>query len=165
MVTMATMEVAGYMRKLEVVHKEVGGCLISYILQLACVRKLEVIWPDARALPRQPLWMMNGESVNPSYRYRAARAAKNLLPSSPQCQFEKSQIQRLRQHVVSAILGARSLTLLHCHWMELVVGGSSMLSHLLSDWTWILYHQQFISCKSRESFFFFSVLFKIRLES
>ena len=27
---------------LEVVHKEVGGCLISYNLQLACVRKLEV---------------------------------------------------------------------------------------------------------------------------
>ena len=36
-------EVGSYMRKLEVVHKEVGGCLISYNLQLACVRKLEVI--------------------------------------------------------------------------------------------------------------------------
>ena len=39
-----------YTRKLEVVHKEigvvhkeVGGCLISYNLQLACVAKLEVI--------------------------------------------------------------------------------------------------------------------------
>ena len=32
-----------FVRKLEVVHKEVGGCLISYDLQLACVRKLEVI--------------------------------------------------------------------------------------------------------------------------
>ena len=30
-------------RKLEVAHKEVGGCLISYNLQLARVRKLEVI--------------------------------------------------------------------------------------------------------------------------
>ena len=27
-------EVGGYMRKLEVVHKDVGGCLISYDLQL-----------------------------------------------------------------------------------------------------------------------------------
>ena len=49
--TMATMreleavhkKFSGYMRKLKVVHKEVGGCLISYNLQLACVRKLEVI--------------------------------------------------------------------------------------------------------------------------
>ena len=32
-----------YTRKLEVVHKEVGGCLISYNLQIACVGKLEVI--------------------------------------------------------------------------------------------------------------------------
>ena len=30
-------------RLLEVVHKQVGGCLISYNLQLACVRKLEFI--------------------------------------------------------------------------------------------------------------------------
>ena len=29
-------------------HKKVGGCLISYNLQFACVRKLEVIWPDVR---------------------------------------------------------------------------------------------------------------------
>ena len=35
--TMATM------RKLEVVHKEVGGCPISYNLQLAYIRKLDVI--------------------------------------------------------------------------------------------------------------------------
>ena len=27
-----------FVRKLEVVHKKVGGCLISYNLQLACVR-------------------------------------------------------------------------------------------------------------------------------
>ena len=41
-----------YTRKLEAAHKEVGGCLISYNLQLACVRKLRCyltrIWsPDA----------------------------------------------------------------------------------------------------------------------
>ena len=38
-------EFGGHMKKLEVVHvhKEVGGCLISYNLQLACIRKLKVI--------------------------------------------------------------------------------------------------------------------------
>ena len=36
-------ELGGYMRKLEVVHKEVGGCLISCNLQLACEEMLEVI--------------------------------------------------------------------------------------------------------------------------
>ena len=30
-----------FVRKLEVVHKEVGGCLISYNLQLACVKAKE----------------------------------------------------------------------------------------------------------------------------
>ena len=30
------------MRKLEIVHKEVGGCLIACTLQIACVRRLEV---------------------------------------------------------------------------------------------------------------------------
>ena len=30
------------MRKLEIVQREVGGCLISYNFQLACVRKLGV---------------------------------------------------------------------------------------------------------------------------
>ena len=50
-------EVGGWKRKLEVVHKEVGGCLISYNLQLACIRKLEVIWPDACSLPRRWLWI------------------------------------------------------------------------------------------------------------
>ena len=49
------------MKKLEAVRKEVGGCLISYNLQHACVRKLEVIWPDACALLRRSLWMMNAE--------------------------------------------------------------------------------------------------------
>ena len=47
----------------------VGGYLISYNLQPACVRKLEVIWLDARALPRRLLWMMNGEWVNNSVPY------------------------------------------------------------------------------------------------
>ena len=39
--TVATMklEVGSHMMKLEVVHKEVGGCLISYNLRLANVRK------------------------------------------------------------------------------------------------------------------------------
>ena len=32
-----------FVRKLEVVHKEIGSCMISYNLQLACVRKLEVL--------------------------------------------------------------------------------------------------------------------------
>ena len=39
-----------FVRKLEVVHKEVGGCLISYNLQLACVMMLEVIWPDTQSV-------------------------------------------------------------------------------------------------------------------
>ena len=41
--TIATMMTMATMRKFEVVHKEVGGFLISYNLQLNCVRKLEVI--------------------------------------------------------------------------------------------------------------------------
>ena len=57
------------MRKLEVVHKEVWGCLISYNLQVACVRKLEVIWPDARSLLRRSLWMMNHYSLTQSVPY------------------------------------------------------------------------------------------------
>ena len=32
-----------FVRKLEVVHKQVGDRLIPYDLQIACVRKLEVI--------------------------------------------------------------------------------------------------------------------------
>ena len=35
--------VGGHMRKLEVVNKEVGGCVISYNLQFVCLWKLEVI--------------------------------------------------------------------------------------------------------------------------
>ena len=41
--TMATMMTMETRRKLEVVHKEVKGCLISNNLQLAFVRNLEVI--------------------------------------------------------------------------------------------------------------------------
>ena len=37
------MEIGGYMRKSEVVHKQVEGYLIPYNLQLAFVRKLEVV--------------------------------------------------------------------------------------------------------------------------
>ena len=47
MMTISTMLSIVFGRKLEVLHKEVGGCLISYNLQLACVRMLDVIWPDA----------------------------------------------------------------------------------------------------------------------
>ena len=43
------------MRMLEVVHKEVGGCLMSYNLRLACARKLEVIQSDVRAFLRHSL--------------------------------------------------------------------------------------------------------------
>ena len=59
--TIATRMSMATMRKLEVVHKKVGGCLISFNLQLASVRKFEAIWPDARTLPGQSLWMMNHE--------------------------------------------------------------------------------------------------------
>ena len=49
-------------------------------LQPPFVRKLEVIWPDVRVLPRRSLWMMNHQAVTHSVcylcRYRAARAAK-----------------------------------------------------------------------------------------
>ena len=64
-----------FVRKLEVVHKQVGGCLISYEFQLACtyflsifflIRKLEVIWPDGRTLPRRSLWLMNHEWISHS---------------------------------------------------------------------------------------------------
>jgi len=64
--TMATMMTLVTVRKLEVVHKEVGGRLISYNLQLSCVRKLEVVWPDVRTLPRRSLWMMNHNSLTQS---------------------------------------------------------------------------------------------------
>ena len=43
MVTISTMMTIIFVRKLEVVYKQVGGCLISYNLKLACVRMLEVI--------------------------------------------------------------------------------------------------------------------------
>ena len=45
-------EFGGHMKKLEVVHvhKEVGGWLISQNLQLACVRKQEVMMRTSAAL-------------------------------------------------------------------------------------------------------------------
>ena len=36
------------LRELEVVHKQIGGCLISYNLRLACLRKLEVVHKKVR---------------------------------------------------------------------------------------------------------------------
>ena len=54
------------MKKFEVVQKEVGGCLISYNLQLDCVKKLEVICPDARTLLRRSLKLMNHLLLNHS---------------------------------------------------------------------------------------------------
>ena len=44
--------------------KQFGGCLISYNLQLACVRKLEVIWLNMHALLRHSIkmalwWLVN----------------------------------------------------------------------------------------------------------
>ena len=43
MMTISTMMTTVFVWKLEVVHKEVGGFLIPYSLQLAFVRRLEVI--------------------------------------------------------------------------------------------------------------------------
>ena len=50
-----------FVGKLEVVHKQGGGDLISYNLQHSRVRKIEVILPyvRARALPRRSLWKAN----------------------------------------------------------------------------------------------------------
>ena len=45
LVDLSVLMAIAFVGKLEVVHKEVEGCLISYNLQLACIRKLEVIWP------------------------------------------------------------------------------------------------------------------------
>ena len=83
MITISTMMTTVSLRKLEVVNKEVGDFLISFNLKLGCVRKLEVVLPDARALPRRLLCIMNNESLSQSVRlicrYRAVRAAKNSL--------------------------------------------------------------------------------------
>ena len=49
--------------RFEVVNKEVGGCPISYNLQPACVRKLEIIWLYALIAT---LISLNGNIVNPS---------------------------------------------------------------------------------------------------
>ena len=48
MLTISTMMSIMFVRKLEVVHKQVGGYLIPYNIQLACVRKLMVIWPNLK---------------------------------------------------------------------------------------------------------------------
>ena len=63
-------------RIVEVVHKQVGGCLILYNLKHAFVRKLDVIWPDVRVDPSKKQtvndWMI--KKVRP--RHKAARLAK-----------------------------------------------------------------------------------------
>ena len=41
--TVATMMTMATLKKWQVVHKEVGGCLISYNLRLTSIRKLEII--------------------------------------------------------------------------------------------------------------------------
>ena len=47
MMTIITMMTIVFVRKLEVVHKQVEGYLIPYNRQLAFVMKLKVILPDA----------------------------------------------------------------------------------------------------------------------
>ena len=66
MMTISTLMSIVFVSKLEVVHKQVGGYLIPYNLQPPCVRMLEVIWPNAGALPRRSLWMMNHYSLSQS---------------------------------------------------------------------------------------------------
>ena len=80
-----------FVRKLKLLHKQVGGYLISYSLQLACVRKLEV-FDEMNAhcrIDRSELIIRNGrvsERVNNKYRKRAARAAKKVLANfNQQC--------------------------------------------------------------------------------
>ena len=46
----ACKKVGNDMRISEVVHTQVGGCLISFNLQLSCVRILEVVWQTVHAL-------------------------------------------------------------------------------------------------------------------
>ena len=69
-----------FARKLEVVHKQVGGCLILYYLQGSYLTK-EVIWPDVRASPCRPLLMATSwvtHSVLWEGRYRAGRPVKKI---------------------------------------------------------------------------------------
>ena len=46
----ACKKVGNDMRISEVVHTQVGGCLISFNLRLSCVRILEVVWQTVHAL-------------------------------------------------------------------------------------------------------------------
>ena len=72
-------EVGSYMTKLKVVHKEVGGCLISYNLQLACVKMLEVIWPDAHCHVNRLNWQsLVTQSVSQSVRYVGIELLRQL---------------------------------------------------------------------------------------
>ena len=72
-------EVGSYTRKLEVVHKEVGGCTQgSWRLY---IRKLEVIWSDPSALIIMNWFPMSTEQLY-TYRYRAALAATKSTSDS-----------------------------------------------------------------------------------
>ena len=64
--TAMTMMAMATMRKLEVGHNESGGCLISYNLQLACVRKLEVIKCEriAASIALNDEWGINESPTN-----------------------------------------------------------------------------------------------------
>ena len=116
MMTMRKLEVVhkqfgAYMRKLEALNKEVGGCLIWYNLQLACVRQLEVIWPDARTLPHRSLWIIIiNEWLSPIWRYSAALAAKNgRYANSPRFLKAKSMLALLYENLDIVVWWFRSL--------------------------------------------------------
>ena len=66
MMTISTMMTIVFVRKMEVVHKQAGGYLIPYNLQPPSVRKLEVIWPDARIATSIALnWNIMNDSLSP----------------------------------------------------------------------------------------------------
>ena len=72
MMTISPMMTIVFVRKLEAVHKKVGGCLISYNLQLACVMRAHCRVDCSK-------WWMVSYSVSPICRYRTALAAKNNI--------------------------------------------------------------------------------------
>ena len=93
-----------FFRKLVVVQKQVGGCLIPYNLQLACARKLKVIWPDVCALLRRSLWMATSWMIHSvRKRYRAAGAANKVsltTPSRPKRKYS-CKLQRPTLHPIT----------------------------------------------------------------
>ena len=54
--TISTIGANAFVRKWLVVHMQVGGWLISYNLQLVCVRKLGIIWSDAHCRVDRSNW-------------------------------------------------------------------------------------------------------------